>query len=315
MAAFPHTAPIFTQEDRDREFASLTEDELDRIEKDKFGIESDEDDCDEEKEWSLLQMEEELENIPLEEKMDYMAAVIKVPELVERESPMLNFLRKHHHNATAAARNMILYWKCRVQLFGDEKSFLPMTIRGALRDDYDSLSTGFCQILPQDDRGRTVIYHEKKRANTTVHHRDSLCRVVFYMHHVASMDSRAQQKGFIGLNNLRGTLMKDLDRLYSKRAYNIMENVAAVRCASAHMASPKLWLFPASVIMPVFDHVVPPALRWKSHFYDCISELENYGISLNIIPISMGGKYDNIDNFQIWIETQIEKEERNTYQT
>lgn len=183
-----------------------------------------------------------------------------------------------------------------------------MTIKGALQDDFDALSTGFCQILPHDNNGRIVLYHQKSRVNCALHHRDSLCRVVFYIHHVASLDKRAQLNGFVGLQNLRGTKMKDLDRLYSKQAYYITEIAAPIRCCTVHLPSPHLWLFPASLTLPIFRFVTPPSLRVKGHFYECISEVEQYGLSMENIPISMGGKY-GFDIFDNWIERQIEKEE------
>jgi len=52
-----------------------------------------------------------------------------------------------------------------------------MTLNGALQDDFDTLSTGFAQILPKDSHGRAVLYHEKHLANPKFHHRDSLIRV------------------------------------------------------------------------------------------------------------------------------------------
>jgi hypothetical protein len=58
-----------------------------------------------------------------------------------------------------AARRIVRYWNDRYKLFGQDKFCLPLTLKGALKDDSLALSRGYVQILPQTDTaGRALIY-------------------------------------------------------------------------------------------------------------------------------------------------------------
>ena len=58
-----------------------------------------------------------------------------------------------------AAKKMANYWEQRYRLFGPEKFFLPLTLKGALSEDSLALSRGYVQLLPcNDSAGRAVIF-------------------------------------------------------------------------------------------------------------------------------------------------------------
>mmetsp|Transcript_6455 Transcript_6455/g.9238 ORF Transcript_6455/g.9238 Transcript_6455/m.9238 type:complete len:204 (+) Transcript_6455:32-643(+) len=193
MSAFPYTAPRFTEEERQKEIALLSDEERELINQELNGsdiLKENED----ETELYINRMEKELEKIPLEEKTEYEEALINAPELVKSESGFLRFLRKHNYDTAAAAHNLVSYWAYRVKVFGRDKAFLPMTISGAMRDDFEALATGFIQIIGTDAHGRAILYHEKKRTDPQLHHRSSLWKSVFYILHVASSNSEIQKK-------------------------------------------------------------------------------------------------------------------------
>ena len=98
MSSFSYSAPVFSEEDRRRELALLSEEELEQIHQDVKNPEEFEESHDQ-RESGLAQMEEIIDDIPLEEKIDYTRAMIECPEIVKRESPMLLFLRKNRYNA------------------------------------------------------------------------------------------------------------------------------------------------------------------------------------------------------------------------
>lgn len=55
---------------------------------------------------------------------------------------------------------MAKYWEMRETIFGD-KAFLPMTLEGALSDDFQTMLTcpNFCRLVfDAEDRGRTILF-------------------------------------------------------------------------------------------------------------------------------------------------------------
>jgi len=101
MSAFPYTAPRFTEEERQKEIALLSDEERELINQELNGsdiLKENED----ETELYINRMEKELEKIPLEEKTEYEEALINAPELVKSESGFLRFLRKHNYDTAVS---------------------------------------------------------------------------------------------------------------------------------------------------------------------------------------------------------------------
>jgi hypothetical protein len=59
---------------------------------------------------------------------------------------------------------VVLYWEERKAIFGPDKFCLPMTLRGALRDDRVALEAGMIQLIPgMDASGRTLMWVPMKK--------------------------------------------------------------------------------------------------------------------------------------------------------
>jgi hypothetical protein len=64
-----------------------------------------------------------------------------------------------HPPPQAAVQRMVRYWNDRYKLFRTEKFCMPMTLKGALKDDELAMSRGYVQLLPETDTaGRAIIY-------------------------------------------------------------------------------------------------------------------------------------------------------------
>eukprot|EP00977_Amphora_coffeiformis_P028165 scaffold34715_cov236-Amphora_coffeaeformis.AAC.1 len=89
------------------------------------------------------------------ERLEYTLAVKFVPGLVEKESPIIVFLRTDGFNPLLAARRLAAYWKYRREIFG-ERWLLPMTMTGSgclSVDDINFISTAYnvvFQRTPED---------------------------------------------------------------------------------------------------------------------------------------------------------------------
>jgi hypothetical protein len=130
---------------------------------------------------ALIELEQAIDLIPDSEKGAYLHAVRTVPALVQLESPPLRYLRFDSYNTWAAARRLVDYWQGRVELFGEERAYLPLrltrspppantaaetpsTIQSALDDlDVEVVNCGTYMVLPKDSVGRPVILHDRSR--------------------------------------------------------------------------------------------------------------------------------------------------------
>lgn len=68
-----------------------------------------------------------------------------------------------------AARRVALYWKNRKEVFGD-RAFLPLTLTGrsALKaDEIAMVKTGYMAIMPDDQKGRPIYFHDLSRLTTS----------------------------------------------------------------------------------------------------------------------------------------------------
>ena len=100
MSTFSITSPRFTEEDNQRELASLTPQELQAIEEDVCGSGTDPlNESEDMKVEGVVQLDEAIDLIPLNEKQAYARALEVCPELVKKESDPVAFLRADNFNS------------------------------------------------------------------------------------------------------------------------------------------------------------------------------------------------------------------------
>lgn len=101
------------------------------------------------------------------------------PDLVERETPKIHFLKVEDFDPVAAAKRFALYWKYRKQLFR-ERWLLPLNLtgKGALSmNDVEYAKTGYV-TLAYDAAGRGVFIQDHSRL--TSFRNEELERGAFY---------------------------------------------------------------------------------------------------------------------------------------
>jgi hypothetical protein len=62
------------------------------------------------------------------------------------------------------------YWKVRVELFGEDRAYLPLTLTGdgALTEgDMEVFRTGVFMILPKTVHGKPTLFHDRSRYGST----------------------------------------------------------------------------------------------------------------------------------------------------
>lgn len=63
-------------------------------------------------------------------KQEYMEAMEAVPELVQEETPFINFLRTDDFDPIKASLRLTSYWKYRKQIYGSDRWLLPLKCTG-----------------------------------------------------------------------------------------------------------------------------------------------------------------------------------------
>jgi hypothetical protein len=103
----------------------------------------------------------EMEGLADEEKAAYVIATAKCPQLIGSETDPSRYLYHSNGNALEAAQLLAKNWKLRIEVFGEERAFLPLDLsgNGALtEEDISILKTSWLALLPNDTKGRTVLF-------------------------------------------------------------------------------------------------------------------------------------------------------------
>jgi hypothetical protein len=98
MSTFSVTSPRITEADERKERESMKPEEFAEIEEDVRGTGSVIKETDEMKVQAVLQLEEAIDMIPDNERIDYLRALELCPELVRTESESILFLRCENYN-------------------------------------------------------------------------------------------------------------------------------------------------------------------------------------------------------------------------
>mmetsp|Transcript_18583 Transcript_18583/g.28697 ORF Transcript_18583/g.28697 Transcript_18583/m.28697 type:complete len:326 (+) Transcript_18583:85-1062(+) len=307
--AFSFSAPQFTEDDELKEIEDLTEAERTDIRNDLMGTNTALHETLELRQDGIVELQDELDCISGEEKTAYLQALEECPAVVQRETSPLLFLRSTKFNAKLAARRLVEYWKWRLTIFGPEKAFLPMTLQDALRDDREVLEKGWVQVLDDDDHDRAVIYFEKGRINPMVSSRNSLLRVVWYVHHIVLQKEAAQRNGIVHVLNMKGYTLKHFDRIGEKYTRVSVLDCLPIRWCALHFPSPSVEKDTVvyELLVPVWKHIVGKQMRTRIALYDEASDLERFGINPESLPESMGGQRSH-QEYGTWLEERRYKE-------
>ena len=115
-------------------------------------------------------------------RREYDSAVAAAPDLVEKESQIVDFLRVESNNAQASATRLARYWKARKKCFGD-RWLLPMNQTGSgdlSQKDLSVLRSGYMIVMPRPSGGVIALFDESKLVGLPADAQDSKMRIIFY---------------------------------------------------------------------------------------------------------------------------------------
>lgn len=78
----------------------------------------------------------------------------------------------------AAAQRLVHYWNQKVELWGEERAFRPITVHDFVGQDRDALEKGGLRVLPsRDSAGRAIVVIDRTRFDQSVAGRTSMVRL------------------------------------------------------------------------------------------------------------------------------------------
>ena len=259
----------------------------------------------------LEELTKAIESIPKEAKAGYMRALAEAPELVQKESDPVAFLRAEAFDAVAAAWRLVKYWELRIKIF-ESRAFMALnqTAEGALdRRDLSILGTSYIMCLPMDSFGRAVIVCDSARLSKST--RESRQRVAFYIFSIASETKKSQTDGIVLLYVVG---KPSFDRT-NKDSLTLVLSAIPAAIHDVHLLK-----YPNdsedgfsdevdAVLLDEFRQVARNGViaHTTPSRTSLAERLESYGLSRHDLPKSIGGSF-GYDRFFQWQERRTRLE-------
>lgn len=267
----------------------------------------------------LQELEKELSDISDAKKSGYLEALEKSPDLCD-DAFKLQHLRCELFDLKPAAKRIVAYWDMRLEIFGSERAFLPLTLSHALKDDTSSLHLGFIRnTLHKDDAGRAILFIDPSRIpHDQAYDRHSMARALWYNIHAAIEEEDVQRKGIVIIAHPEHAARSQMDRKLMKINVTSIKGCLPVRIAAFHVCNPPLFF---EVVFSIAKVLMGERLRKRIKIHSngngkkdksakgggsveettVIRKLVNkYGIDKIKIPSEVGGG-NTIDHVQ-WLE-------------
>jgi len=258
----------------------------------------------------LGQLQAEIDAIGDDEKKGFNQALEKCPHLIDDDF-LLMFLRTEVFHAGRAAKRLMKYWKSRIEVFGEEKAFVRLTLDDALADDSVALSLGYIQPTGQSDSaGRAIVFMDFSQEGKADYTKLSLIRTVWYAIHVALEDKKAQKEGVVILtktcDNLRQWEVKN-----SMKLADHMKGALPFRLGCFHLChSPPIVKSILKVTKFFLGKLRSRVRVHKGTHEEVIDSLATYGIPKSAVPNIWSGEF-NIEAQSEWLEARRLIESRN----
>ena len=172
----------------------------------------------------LAALDQHMTTLPAQSTAAYFRATTKSPDEVSNERKLL-FLQCEENSVPLAAERLALYWQYRLDSFGEDRCFDPMTLMGAMRDEITNMAkSGFAQLLPNTDAaGRAIIYFRMDRRDYSLYSVKHEVMWLTYLLETVTLNQSLQSRGFVLLidnSNVTGKHRTRQSQQYLQRAIN-----------------------------------------------------------------------------------------------
>lgn len=260
---------------------------------------------------------EELENATHIDKVAFMEAKTRCPELIERESHPRRFLWRHHNNIDLALEALAFFWQKRKELFGD-RAFLAMDMTGdgaLTTDDTKFIRCGALVRLPNDERGRPVICLDRSRFVKEFPGFPDFAklRCLFYLSMCSAYSEIAHTEGLTLIRCMQATFVVSpnggtLDPKGVVESTGLRFRATPFLFRPPNASASRLWLQTA------IPAVTTSMVHLKGHISTYIVDpdakeppkdlLEEHCLTRAQLPQSIGGDWSYETDWAFWLEHQ-----------
>jgi hypothetical protein len=202
-----------------------------------------------------------------------------------------------------AAKRYVHYWQKRLEIFGPDRAFRPLTLEQALSEDSVALSIGVIQLTgTKDPSGRSIVFIDPSKQDRTKYTRESMCRTLWYMLHAALENEDSQRKGVVVIGYPHHVKFSQVDRALMKLQGESVRACIPVRLSGFHLCHPPVFF---AIIYPIIKLMLGERLRKRISVHygseeKVLHQLEKYGLAKDAVPSDLGG--DVVLDVQSWLD-------------
>lgn len=243
----------------------------------------------------LAMLETELNKFSADSEPALATARMRCPDITDNSTFRLLFLMCTDFDVAASAKRMAGYWRLRVELFGVERAFLPLSSDSILNpEDRAYILSGAFRILPNTDaKGRILFYISQQKLRGSSFDPMSAARAVWYLvHKILIIDPKRAKNGIVGIANYRNSSWSP-----NYSWMSLMSNTfkfSPIEMKGVHTCHAGIF---GRVMAPLTNLVIGPWIRKSSftlHAHEgqdaaVLSSLARFGIPANCVPAELGG--------------------------
>jgi len=306
--------PVFTAQDEQNDVASLSINDIISVQADLSGM-------------STLQISDGSSSIPNAAAIPRHIALLnqeisKLPDsqtstyyraveagLVSHEHKLM-FLEHDRGNAEEAARKIARYWDLRLSVFGPDRCFLPMTLKGAMKEQaVPMLKSGIMQLLPvTDTAGRSVLYYCPSRRNLSEFNTQQELMCTWFLTETIMEAPELRRRGMVILINQMNTTPYHYSSAFVKICGE-MQRCMPVTMRATHIChQSRMFNY---VIHPMARYLLPKStrVRTKVHYGttgEILMSLATHCLPRSRLPTELGGEI--VLDMGIWLKNRMSME-------
>uniref|UniRef100_A0A7S1D4I3 EF-hand domain-containing protein n=1 Tax=Cyclophora tenuis TaxID=216820 RepID=A0A7S1D4I3_CYCTE len=239
----------------------------------------------------IRMFDEEISQIKEGKKKAFLIAMEKNPDKIDDKHKLM-FLRAELFNSKKAAARCCRHWDFMLDIFGPEKAFLPLTQKGALRDDAETLKLAlYSDTGEKDSHGQHVLFVNFRSVNASKLDCKAVCRCAVYtIWNRVERDEVTQQNGMVAQMTIPQSTRTWNPRITRQMSLYVRYG-APVRLACVHA------LYPGRFFKVIFrvGRILAGELSSRIKVFagtpqEVMEQMKDYGLTEDRLVEEVGGK-------------------------
>ena len=241
----------------------------------------------------LAALDRHMMTLPTQSTAAYFMATTKCPDEISNERKLL-FLQCEENSIPLAAERLALYWQYRLDGFGEHRCFEPMTLAGAMKDEVINMAkSGFYQLMPNTDAaGRAIIYARICKRDYSRYSVRQEFMWLTYLIEIVVQHTNLRSRGYVCLFDTSHGAGAHYNRKSTQYMCRALDDIFPIRRCSIHVcnASPLV----NYVLFPVVQRLTPKKIRLRTRLHrgsgaDLLRSLAQFNLPRDRLASDMGG--------------------------